>query len=405
MAGFVYPNSMLKASYAVENCPSCGLHRNSRLQLFGQGKKRILILFDKQESIQQVSHTYGVGDKYEFIKDVLGTYHIYPDEDCWITSIVQCYGNVELHHAECCYPYIVKVIKKLQPELIIAFGEFAPKVILKPLLGNVSVDQVHGFVHTNRDLHCRIMFTYAPHSNIKGKRSDNVDDLIIKRDIHNAINALEMPFPEWKDETGCIHILNDKAAVEWLETAINDKRKRYMAFDYETNCLRPYNADAKLLCVSIADSVDNSVSFMLNDNTIPSFIDWLKTDHIAKIAHNTAFERQWSAVKLRTQPHQLICDTMLLAHSLDNREIKWLSIKFLSPLLTGSAVWNDAVEQYIHPLKQDEAEHGSYAINRLHEVPQRQLLLYCGIDSLVEYRVAILLNKLMNTFYEGFYAE
>ena len=403
MAGFVYPSTMLKAEYAVENCPACGLHRNSRLQLFGQGKKKILLLFDKQESIQQVSHSYGVGDKYDFVKDVLNGYNIYPDEDCWITSAIQCFGNtVDLKHAECCKPALIKTINMLKPELIIAFGEYLPKVILKPLMGNVSVEQVHGFIHNSRDLNCNIMFTYAPHSKVGGKRADGVDDLIIKRDIHNAVKALETPRKTWSNEAGCVHTLNNESAVQWLENAINDKTPRFMAFDYETNCLRPFNRDSKVLCVSIADGVDNVVSFMLNATTIPPFQKWLRTDHIIKIAHNSAFERQWSMVKLGVDPHRLIIDTMLMAHALDNRDVGWLSIKFLAPLLTGCNLWNSQVDNYIQPQKQDKELHGSYALNKMEEVPQRQLLLYCGIDSLVEYRVGIILNKMLKDFYKGF---
>jgi uracil-DNA glycosylase family 4 len=404
MADIVYPASMRKVSYLQENCSSCMLNKNSRLPLYGEGKKGVLIVFEKQESIQQISKTYGVGSKFEFIIDILEDYNMYIDEDCWVTSAIQCYGQtVSQDNADCCKPALQRLINQLKPKLIIALGDITAKVLMSDLFAKeISVDRFHGFLHNNRQYKCNIMITYAPHS-VKGdKRPTTIDDLIIKRDIHVAIKSLSSPRIEWKDEKECIHLLNDKQAVEYLKTAISNPAKRYNAFDYESNCLRPYNDDAKLYCVSIADSVDNAVAFMLNDNTIPLFKEWLKTPQICKIAHNSAFERSWSIVKLGVTPVNFKIDTMLLMHVLDNRANKILGIKFLAPVLIGCDVWNAHIEGYLESNKQDKAQHGSYAINSIHKIPLRQLLTYDAIDSLVEFRVFKLLMEWLKTYYDRF---
>lgn len=397
----VMPDSMSKIEYDTPNCVACHLNKNSKLMLYGAGGKRILILLEKQESIQQTSKTYAMGDKFQWIKDVLDTYGVDIALDCWVTSVVPCYGKeVTVNHASCCKPYLKATIKRLKPQLIIVFGELGAKMLFSDVVNrDASCDAVHGLIHNSREFNCYIMSTYSPHSNVKGKRPDNIDDLLIKRDIYVALQSLKTKRPLWKDERECSIILSETDAVTFLKMSIQFPKKRWAAFDYETNCLRPYNKNSKLVSVSICEEEDKSHAFMLTDKVIPYFKEWLKTRHIIKISHNSSFERKWSIVKLGVNPVNLNIDTMLLSHVLDNRDMGGLSIKFLAPIFIGTTIWNSQVEAYLKPEQKDA---NTYELNQIDKIPPRTLLLYNAIDSLVEYRTAIVLINQLKHFYESF---
>ena len=389
--------------YAQSNCISCRLQCGSKIPISGGGKRRVLILLDKQDSIQQATKTYMRGDRYKYIHDVLMQYGLTSD-DYWITSVIQCFSNSpELKHAIHCRPNILKIVQTLKPELIIGFGQFTATVLLQDSIVDrkgTNLDRVHGFVHPDRRLNCNVLCTYNPHPS--AYKNESAEDKVIRRDIHMAVNALKSPFRAMKDESQCIRVLTPKEAVEELKMRINDTTPRYSALDYETNCLKPYNSDSKLVSCAISESVDDSFAFMLDDNTIPYLKMYWRTQNITKIAHNTAFERTWTMVKLGVVPYKLVHDTMLMAHVLDNRPTERWSIKFLAPMLTGCALWNKHIEAY---LEADKDKYGEYGINRVNEIPTRELLKYNCYDALLELRVFHTLMSYLKTYYNTFPSE
>lgn len=389
--------------FAQANCSACRLQCGSKIPLSGGGKRKVLILFDKQDAIQQATKTYMRGDRYKYIHDVLLQYGLTSD-DYWITSAIQCFSqSPELKHAIHCRPNVVNIIKTLKPELVIAFGQFAATVLLQDAIvdGNgTDLDRVHGFVHPSRKLKCNVMCTYNPHP--ANYKKDTPEDKIIRRDIHIAVNTLKVPFKAMKNESQCVRVLSPRAAVDELEKCIKNETPRYSALDYETNCLKPYNDNAKLYSCAISESEDDAFAFMIDDTTAPVLREYWRTQHITKIAHNTAFERTWTMVKLGVVPYKLTHDTMLLAHTLDNRDRTWLSIKFLAPMLTGCDLWNRHIEPYFAT---DKTKYGEYGINKIHEIPQRELLVYNGYDALLELRVFNLLKSYLKDYHDTFPSE
>jgi len=377
------------------------LCRDSRLQLYGNGGKKILILIDAQDASQQSLKSYGAGDKMRIIDGIFREYGIYIDQDCWVSSVIQCFTMYPKDtNAECCKPLTDQLIEKLKPELIISFGELSSKTLLAGhISGGTHLDRVHGLLHNSRKYNCNIMFTYMPH---KPTYSNTVDDLIVRRDIHRAIMSLHRQRRIWKPEKDCVRILSEAEAIDQLRECIENPVKRFAALDYETNSLRPFNERAKLLSVAISESKDDSFAFMITDKVVPYLQEYWRTGQIMKIAHNSAFERMWTAVKLRVLPRLLSIDTMLLMHVLDNRESKFLSIKFLAPMLLGSSAWDGIVSRYIDASREEKIKYGSYAINDMEKAPVRPMLTYNAIDSLVEYRVFIELKQMLDTYFLTF---
>ena len=91
-------------------------------------------------------------------------------------------------------------------------------------------------------------------------------------------------------------------------------------------------------------------------------------------------------------------DTMLLAHTIDNRDTKITGIKFLAPMLLGCAIWNKHIEPYFDADAKEEMLHGESALNNIHRIQPLDLLTYNAIDSLVEFRVAAVLIPMLKQY-------
>ena len=405
MGLIAYPASMRRAEYAEPNCSACMLNRGSQLPLFGQGKKGILVIVDHQESIQQLQKTFSVGDKFAQIKEMFERHFIYLDEDCWVTSAIQCYTErPDEKHGKCCKPAIVKIIEQLKPKLIVGFGDITTKTLYSYALDdNIYVERLHGFVHNSRKFNCNVVCTDMPHTRIPGKQPI-VETLQIKRDVFIAVDSLKRERIIWKDEKECVRPLNTKQAIEELKAMIANPVKRLSAVDYETNSLRPFNSNAKLISIAISEDINTSIAFRINDEVIPYLKQYWMAAYIKKLAHNSTFERVWTMVKLGIMPFSLAIDTMLMMRVMDNRS-KILSVKFLAPVLIGSPKWDTVSEKYIGASKEDEAKYGSYALNTMEQMPTRDLLLYNGIDSLAELRVYYVLKHMIDIYYASFEAQ
>lgn len=392
---FALPQTQIKQ--LVPNCEACGLNKASRIPIYGLGGKGLLIVFASQDSLQQQVKSYGIGNSFEFVRRALQELGIDATHDCWTTSLIQCYSEKPYTNEQgmYCLANLQNALDTLKPKVVLFFGEACPRAVLKDHIKGIYLDMVRGIVYNSRLFKCQMVFTLSPFAPYSQTEQALVKT--VHRDIAIAAQCLNRPYKQWKDESQCIELLNPRNAALWLEREAAHTETRWQAFDYETNSLRPYNYNAEIVSCAIADSADHAVAFMMNDMVVSPFNRWLKSRYIKKIAHNTAFERAWSIVKQGVEPEMLIADTMLLFHAMDNRKDPVRSIKFLGPMLVGCSIWNEHIEPY---LKADGDS--SYAINTIRRAPQRELLTYNAMDSLIEFRVFEVLMQQLKDYKETF---
>ena len=382
--------------YKDTNCAGCGLSRDSVLSVYGDGQKRLLVVFDHQTPIMATARTYGIGFEFDFVKRVLYQYGVIMEEDCWTTSLIQCYTRTPNEkHVECCQSSLNALIRLLKPKVVLFVGQLGAQFLYRHrIAGSLKLDRTHGFIHNWRQHECYAVATDVPGQH--GKYSV-VPNLIIERDILQAVRALQKPYKAWKTERECIYLCDEKEAIKRLQEAVANDRERWEAFDYETTGLRPYDRGHRLVSCAIASSPDESYAFMMTDKIIPHLRNWLNAPQIKKIAHNLAFELMWSAEKIGTWGRSMRLDTMILAHVFDNRDTRITGIKFLAPMLLGCDLWDGRVASYLESEPNTKRTRGNNALNNIHRVQPRMLLTYNAIDSLVEFRVAsVLMPELMN---------
>ena len=84
---------------------------------------------------------------------------------------------------------------------------------------------------------------------------------------------------------------------------------------------------------------------------------------------------------------------MQAAHVLDNRP-GITGLKFQAYVNMGQPPYDDKVGSYLKSA-------GSSIPNRIHEVDPKELLLYGGLDSLLEFRLAKIQMRRMGTSFQG----
>lgn len=229
----------------------------------------------------------------------------------------------EQSEIECCRPSVVADIERSKPLAIFGFG-------------NVPLNWVSGFngiaVWRGRRMPVRVgkhtCWYYAmlhPYLVLKGRREDDKaetdpdfigteDERMLCFDLERAIADVEagLPEPVVHDEEmvrAGVEIVTDcdAPALRKIESFLKAAaREPALGLDYETNCLRPYAANAKVLTAAVAASF-GTLAFSFDHREA----SWSATHRAAlqelwyrfldrcssnKVVHNLGFEMEWTAV-------------------------------------------------------------------------------------------------------------
>ncbi len=181
-------------------------------------------------------------------------------------------------------------------------------------------------------------------------------------------------------------LMNNDDIISVLRNILQE-RPPLLAFDYETTGLKPDRPGHKLYCVSVCWRKDVAYSFPLLDadkKLLRLFKRIMQAPDIGKTAHNMKFEDRWTRAILGVDVQGWAFDTMLAAHVLDNRSAS-TGLKFNVAARLG--VWD--YDSHIKSYLKGHGNHGANNFNDIHKIPMQDLLQYCGMDSLVQYRLAI----------------
>ena len=118
----------------------------------------------------------------------------------------------------------------------------------------------------------------------------------------------------------------------------------------------------------------------------------MKTDQFGKMAHNMKYEMTWTETILGYSVKNWEWDSMQAAHILDNRG-GVTGLKFQVYVNFGISDYASEVKPFLESGSKD-----ANALNRIEELiategGKQKLLLYGGLDSLYEYKLAIKQRK------------
>jgi uracil-DNA glycosylase family 4 len=395
MPGFFNPKTFEKSNAGrpmkIPQCGKCGLSRKAacntpKMDPSGRGRRRILFIGPSPGKDDDVTGKAFMGESGKLLRKILKRLG-YDLNDCWSTHAVICRADeVEPYMVSCCRPNLRKTIRDLKPNVIIPLGMEALESLLMGLWKkNIgSITRWVGWTIPVEAYDAWVCPTYDPSFLLK-RDNDPILALTFKNQLKEAL-SLEQKKPNYlhlPDLEKQVEVVKSPSRARKLMKALN-AQSGYLAFDYETTGLKPEKKKQKIVSVSfhfVGGGAEKTFAFMMHPSLEEMLKKVLLNRKLRKIASNMKFEERWTRAKLGYGVLRWYWDTMLNAHLMDNRP-KITSVKFQAFVLLGIPDYDSHISEYLK-------SKNSNGINRIHELDEEELLLYNGLDSLLEYLVMV----------------
>jgi uracil-DNA glycosylase family 4 len=360
----------------------------------GEGRAGVFLLAEAPGEAEDRKGVQLVGRSGQLLRKELKALGIDLDRDCWKMNAVNCRpvdddGQNRTptdSEIEQCRPKVFQEIHRLKPKVIVLLGGVAVKSFLahrwQKNLGGIQ--KWRGWAIPDRDVQAWVVPCFHPSFVLRSEKQPVVGT-IFRQDLGKIPEHVEKPFPTFDDGDGSIEILEGQAVVRYLEEVLRLK-PMLLAFDYETTGLKPHARGHRIAVVSMCWQNNRAVAWRWSDTPIPLFRKVLEDERIGKVASNLKMEDHWTAVRVpRTTVKGWVWDTMLAAHTLDNRK-GITSLKFDVYKRYGVVDYASHLDPYLQ--SSTKGEEGSNGKNRIEEAPLGDLLVYGARDSLYEYWLA-----------------
>ena len=388
------------------SCVSCGLYKGDlkhpKLAATGKFKKGILNIGEFTTAWDDRK-----GKQFQSKQDAVlsSTYKklgIDLEEDCLNVNAVMCHpynhktGKPRIptaHEIQCCRLKMLALIKQHKPKLIVVFG----KVGLTSIVGHRwrkglgAMTKWRGWVIPDQQYKAWVAPVFSP-SYVNSQDSAAVQ-LIWEQDLQQAIKHIDKPFRVFVEPK--ITVLEKN-----LKELSTIKNMTKCAFDYETTGLKPHAEGQKIICASIADSIEHVFVFMLLDKKmepisekkLKPFKTFLVNKYIPKCAQHLKFEENWTFHKFRIHVKGWWHDTMYWTHIFDNRT-GITGLKFQAYVVFGIDAYDEDVAAYI-------TAKDSNSLNKMIKFVSTKrgrnaCLKYCAWDSIIELRLALLQEEML----------
>ncbi len=391
MEGFFSQTEMVGTSLPViseldrPKCGACGLLntcKTPKMAPFNAGKgKKILIVSEAPGPEEDKQGKQLVGNSSHELEQVIRRHGYSLRTDCSLTNSLICHPpDSKIRNEESiayCRPNLIKTIKEENPKVIILLGGRACQSLI-PYLWKpepVTVEQMVGWQIPSQKINAWVCPTYHPSYLLHMK------DALLEKKFSTTIKAalelstMDRPWSNRRSfsEKEVTRIYDPRHVKEALDVMMLTSKS--VAFDYETNCLKPDNSYAKIVCASVSNG-EQTYAFPMTQEIKPHWKRFLLSD-VEKIGQNTKFEDRWSKKIFGVWPKNVKWCGMINSHILDCRP-DITSVKFQSFVRLGQPGYDESIKPFLQGK-------GGYGKNRIDEVPMKKLLTYCGMDSLLEW--------------------
>lgn len=181
-------------------CGRCELGRTRTNLVFGVGNPRARIVFvgeapGRDEDLQGEPF---VGEAGQILTRLI-TRMGFTRQDVYICNVLKCRppNNRDPHtdEIEQCGPFMLRQVKSIGPEVIVALGAFAAHTLLQ---SNVPISKLRGKFHDYHGI--PLMPTYHP-SFLLRNRGNNAVYWTVWEDMTQVLKRLNLPVPEVKRQT------------------------------------------------------------------------------------------------------------------------------------------------------------------------------------------------------------
>ena len=374
-------------------CGSCRLYKtckSPRMKVGGKGKKKILIIGEAPSEKDDLQGTQFVGRTGVYLAKELKRLGIDLHKDCWKINAVNCRlpknrkPNIPSEgEIEACRPLVFKAITECKPKVIVVLGMPAVQTLFDHRYHKAlnSLIAWRGWCVPDRELGAWICPTYHPNFLMR-KETVSSAGVIFRNDLKQAIKKTRKDLPTFDREEEQVRTLFKAKDIEKYLRGMLRKEPGLVAFDYETTGLKPHAKGHKIVSCAFAGSRTKATAFPLLDENKATLKKILTNKSIGKSAANLKFEETWTRVLLGYKIRGWKWDTMIAAHCLNNAP-KITSLKFQACVRYGVFDYDSHIEPY---LKATDGKSDN-SLNTIHKVKMEDLLIYNGIDALLEYRL------------------
>lgn len=373
------------------------------IPLYGYGKKRILIVGTPatNEEIQEKSNFLSKSSQY--VKNIFDSFSEYSLlRDCfYYPAIISKEPKAIEENRE----YLKKVIKEKNINVVITLGLDALEVIIGEKESiNKDSHKFYGFQIPDRDLNCWICPNYSPTDILMDQKNLSLYKRFRKYFL-DGLNIYNRELPVLKKEN--VEIIYDIEKIKDLLFQLNGS---YYAIDYETTGIKPQKKGHKIVCMGISTET-HSYCFPVYNEVIPNIKIFLENNENKIIIQNMKFEMHWSYFFLNSEIKNIIWDTQIASHIIDNKT-GITSLKFQTYVNFGIKGYEDEIKHLL-------TAENSYDFNKLKDVPYNseefyKVMYYCALDTRYtfdlyqkQYDIIIndsLLTKGMKFFMDGLHA-
>lgn len=379
------------------SCAACGLYKfvlSPRMKPFGNFKKRILNIGEAPGETEDQKGKQWQGKVGRRLQREYRRLGIDLFEDCLNINAINCRptndkgGNREPtpNEVACCRSRVLEVIEQYKPHVIVLLGNNAISSIIghrwKEDMGGIM--KWRGWNIPDRDFKAWICPVFHP-SYVEREEAGAVD-VLWQRDLERAISMIKVPLPVFTDESKYIEIIDCK---DFMQSNLYPVPE-VAAFDFETTGLKPHAPGHQVVCSSVCTDEKHCQVFMMSNKLSgrKPFLDFLSNTKIKKMAHNMKFEEAWATIRLFQNVQGWYWDSMIAAHTLDNRP-GITGLKFQTYVNFGVVDYADEISPYLR----SKSKSGN-AFNKVLDmikdpVKKEKLLIYCGLDSIYEYKLAL----------------
>lgn len=359
------------------------------MEVAGRGGRRVLFVGEAPGAREDNDGKPFVGKAGQRLRRTLRALKFDLDDDGWATNALICRPpkNRRPTSAEVlyCRPNLVQTIKDLEPEVIVPLGGAAVAAVLGPIWGEApgGISRWAGWRIPCQALNAWVCPTWHPSYIMR--EDDAVLDRQFKDHLREAVGLGRRPWPagppRWADDVR--RVVSPASAARWLRKATTATTGA-VAWDYETNMLKPDGPDARIVSCAVAwgrARPERCIAFPWHGEAVRAMGELIRSP-VPKVASNLKFEDRWTRKAFGHRVRGWAWDTMLAAHVCDNRRAI-TSVKFQAFVRLGVPTWNDHIEPFLKTKGCAEAN----AV--LEQIDVQDLLLYNGLDALLEFRVAV----------------
>jgi DNA polymerase len=387
MKGFFTETTLKRTD--LPHCDRCGLFRgcaSPKMGVFGEGRRCILVVGEAPGEQEDKRGRPFVGRAGKELREALDKCGVDLDRDCWTTNSIICRppGNkMNPLYLKSCQPALLGTIEKLKPHVIILLGACAVEQAIQEewTTGIGQLSKWRGWRIPSSLFNSWVCPTYHP-SFVMRSKDVPVIKLFFEQDLAAAIQCEKKGLSKYEtlgELESQVELVTSPAGANARLRDLARDGEGLLAFDYETTGLKPDSPAQRIVSCSFCLNGEETWACPMDENLLEPLRAVLESRSMGKVASNLKFEERWSLAKVGCGVRNWHWDTMQAAHCLDNRP-GITSVKFQAFVRLGVGSYETGVAPY---LKAKRAN----GLNRIDQVPLKDLLLYNGLDSLLEYRV------------------